>query len=108
MVLVKGNSDTALKTAQAGYLTRRLVDVAQDTIVTGEDCGTSKSKTFFRKNVLGNEISIAKKAIRGRHLAEDIIAGDEIQKGDLVTTKDAAFIENSDVESVKVFTLYVL
>jgi DNA-directed RNA polymerase subunit beta' len=100
----KGNSDTALKTAQAGYLTRRLVDVAQDAIVTEEDCGTSKSKTFFRKNVLGNEISIAK-AIRGRHLAEDITAGDKkFKKGDLVTTKDAALIENSDVESVKVFT----
>ncbi len=100
----KGNSDTALKTAQAGYLTRRLVDVAQDAIITEDDCGTTKSKLFTRKNVLGNDISLAK-AVRGRILAEDLTVGEKkFKKGDLISTKDAIDIENSNVESARVYT----
>ena len=49
MVLVKVLADTALRTADAGYLTRRLVDIAQDIIINEEDCGT-KEGIFIRKD----------------------------------------------------------
>lgn len=69
----KGLADTALKTADAGYLTRRLVDVAQNAIVTMEDCGTNRGvhMTVLKE---GNEIvqSLAER-IQGRFAAEDII-----------------------------------
>ncbi|MDQ5957539.1 MAG: DNA-directed polymerase subunit beta [Patescibacteria group bacterium] len=101
----KGNSDTALKTAQAGYLTRRLVDVAQDAIVTIEDCGTDKSKTFFRKDLFGNSISLLK-FLRGRVLAKDVKVNDKVlQKGHLLSILEAQEIENdSSVQEVSVFT----
>jgi len=44
----KGSSDTALKTANAGYLTRRLIDAAQDLIIIEEDCGTTSGITVYR------------------------------------------------------------
>lgn len=100
----KGNSDTALKTAQAGYLTRRLVDVAQDAIINGEDCGTIEYKTFRRQNVLGQNASVSK-AIRGRILAKDIsVEGLTLKKGHLVTTKEADTVENSNATEASVFT----
>jgi DNA-directed RNA polymerase subunit beta' len=100
----KGNSDTALKTAQAGYLTRRLVDVAQDAIITSEDCGTKNFKTFTRKNVLGQNISIAK-SVRGRILAKEINANGKIfAAGHLVTTLESVEIENSNITEASVFT----
>ncbi len=100
----KGNSDTALKTAQAGYLTRRLVDVAQDAIITEEDCFTENGKTFTRTSVIGLPVSLAK-ATRGRILAEDIVVnGKTLKKGALVTTKESQEIDKSDVVSVKVFS----
>src|SRR3989338_2303781 len=46
----KGMSDTALRTADAGYLTRRLVDVAQDVVINDEDCGTKNGIIIFRKD----------------------------------------------------------
>ena len=99
----KGNSDTALKTAQAGYLTRRLVDVAQDAIISEEDCGTKEFKTFKRTNIFGNEISIAK-FVRGRILSNDIsFAGKTLKKGHLITITEALEIEASDIEKVDVF-----
>lgn len=100
----KGNSDTALKTAQAGYLTRRLVDVAQDAIISEDDCGTNDCKTFRRQNVLGQNASISK-AIRGRILAKDVsVEGLSIKKGHLITTKEADILESSNVTEVCVFT----
>ena len=56
----KGASDTALNTAKAGYLTRRLVDVAQDVVITEEDCGTKEGKIVSRENISGIEISLSK------------------------------------------------
>jgi DNA-directed RNA polymerase subunit beta' len=67
----KGLADTALNTAKAGYLTRRLVDVAQDVVVTEEDCGTKEGKWATADNVLGIEISLTKN-LRGRVLAADL------------------------------------
>jgi DNA-directed RNA polymerase subunit beta' len=66
----KGLTDTALGTAKAGYLTRRLFDVAQDSIVTEADCGTSRGVKINRVSASGIQINYAE-ALRGRVLAED-------------------------------------
>jgi DNA-directed RNA polymerase subunit beta' len=101
----KGNSDTALKTAQAGYLTRRLVDVAQDAIITEVDCGTKEYKTVREENALGILVPISK-TVRGRVLAEDVVAQGKVvfKKNHLVSKDDAMTIEESGVEEVKVFS----
>ena len=101
----KGNSDTALKTAQAGYLTRRLVDVAQDAIITEIDCGTKENKTVRKENALGIEVPISKN-IRGRVLAEDITVEGKVlfKKDHLITKDDALVVENAGVTEVKVFS----
>ncbi len=102
----KGLADTALNTARAGYLTRRLVDVAQDLVVTEDDCGTKAMKIMTRENISGLEIPLAKN-IRGRVLAKDI-ADDKgtvlFKKGHLVTKEDAALIEKSGITEVAVRT----
>ena len=67
----KGLTDTALGTAKAGYLTRRLFDVAQDSIVTEKDCGTKRGVKINRVSASGIQINYAK-ALIGRVLAEDI------------------------------------
>lgn len=100
----KGLADSALKTAQAGYLTRRLVDVAQDIVVTEEDCGTKDAVTMTREDILGVEIPLSKN-IRGRVVAEDIKDenGEVLYKrGFLVTKEEAVKIESLGVKSVKV------
>ncbi len=101
----KGNSDTALKTAQAGYLTRRLVDVAQDAIITESDCGTKEYKTVRKENALGIEVPISKN-IRGRVIAEDIVADGKVlfKKNHLVSKDDALAVEAAGLEEVKVFS----
>lgn len=69
----KGNADTALKTADSGYLTRRLVDVSQDVIVRQEDCGTEKG-IYVSEIREGNEIIEGlSERLTGRYNAEDII-----------------------------------
>ncbi|MBI5139291.1 DNA-directed RNA polymerase subunit beta' [Candidatus Nomurabacteria bacterium] len=91
----KGASDTALNTAKAGYLTRRLVDVAQDVVITEEDCGTKEGKTVSHENISGIEIPLSKN-LRGRVLAEDLKDKDGkvvYKKGFLVTKEEAYVIE---------------
>ena len=98
----KGASDTALNTAKAGYLTRRLVDVAQDVVVTEEDCGTKEGKMVSHENISGIEISLAKN-INGRVLAEDLKdeSGNVVYKrGFLVTKEEAANIEGAGFKEV--------
>jgi DNA-directed RNA polymerase subunit beta' len=100
----KGNTDTALKTAQAGYLTRKLVDVSQDTIIREKDCGTNNFRVFKRKNIFGKEVSLAKQ-IRGRILAQSIDQDNlSYEKGHLILDVDANKIENSNIQEVAVFT----
>ena len=101
----KGTSDTALKTAQAGYLTRRLVDVAQDAIITEVDCGTKESELVRKENALGILVPLSKN-VRGRVLAEDISVDGKVtfKKNHLVTKDDAIVIENSGVEEVRIFS----
>lgn len=98
----KGASDTALNTAKAGYLTRRLVDVAQDVVITEEDCGTKESKLVKKENVSGIEIPLSKN-IRGRILAEDLKDknGNVVyKKGFLVTKEEAYKIEEAGFTEV--------
>jgi len=91
----KGASDTALNTAKAGYLTRRLVDVAQDVVITEEDCGTKEGKIVTRENISGIEIPLSKN-IRGRVLAGDLKDKDGkviYKRGFLITKEEACNIE---------------
>ncbi len=98
----KGASDTALNTAKAGYLTRRLVDVSQDVVITEEDCGTKEGKLVTKENISGIEIPLSKN-IRGRVLAGDLKDKDGkvgYKKGFLVTKEDAYDIEGAGFEEV--------
>ena len=100
----KGASDTALNTAKAGYLTRRLVDVAQDVVVTEEDCGAKEGKRVSAENISGIEIPLSKN-IHGRILAEDLKDqnGKVIyKKGFLVTKEKAQEIERSGIKEAYV------
>ncbi|MCU0660520.1 MAG: DNA-directed RNA polymerase subunit beta' [Candidatus Pacebacteria bacterium] len=100
----KGLADTALNTAKAGYLTRRLVDVAQDVMITEEDCGTKEGKMVAKENISGIEITLTKN-LKGRVLAADI--KDEkgtvlYKRGFLVMKDDAMKIEALGIKEVMV------
>jgi DNA-directed RNA polymerase subunit beta' len=96
----KGLSDTALNTAKAGYLTRRLFDVAQDVVVGEEDCGTKEGHIVKRESASGIGTFLAQN-IGGRYLAEDI-EGKVYKKGHFITHDDAKKIEDSGAASVYV------
>jgi DNA-directed RNA polymerase subunit beta' len=100
----KGLSDTALKTANSGYLTRRLVDVAQDCIVRQHDCGTERSITARAAVNDGEVISSLAERILGRVAAEDVIkpGTDEVlcSKGEIIDERKADFIEAGGVISM--------
>ncbi len=102
----KGLADTALKTADAGYLTRRLVDVAQDVMITEYDCGTILGiETYPIKE--GERIieSLADRVL-GRVSVDDVsepLTGDLIIKaGELIDEERAMIIEESAIESIKI------
>lgn len=100
----KGLTDTALNTAKAGYLTRRLFDVAQDMIVTEDDCGTKEGMKIYRDNVTGVQIAMSRN-LKGRFVLEDIVlkTGNVLfKKGHFLTKHDALKIEQSDVKEVSV------
>ena len=100
----KGLSDTALKTANSGYLTRRLVDVAQDCIVRQHDCGTDRSITARAAINDGEVISSLSERILGRVAAEDVIkpGTDEVlcAKGEIIDERKADFVEENGVISM--------
>ncbi len=98
----KGASDTALNTAKAGYLTRRLVDVAHDVVITERDCGTKDGIMVSRENISGIEIPLSKN-LRGRVLAADLkdSAGKVLYKrGFLVTKEEAHNIEGAGLMEI--------
>ena len=104
----KGLADTALKTANSGYLTRRLVDVTQDLVVVEDDCGTSEG--FSMKAVVqgGDIIEPLRDRILGRVTATDVIDPNTgstlIEAGTLLDEKLVDLIDNSGVDEVKVRT----
>ena len=80
----KGLADTALKTANSGYLTRRLVDVAQDCIITQRDCGTDKGLTMQPIVDAGQVVASIGQRVLGRTALEDVVdpaTGDVIVPG---------------------------
>ncbi|TDJ65924.1 MAG: DNA-directed RNA polymerase subunit beta' [Proteobacteria bacterium] len=102
----KGLADTALKTANSGYLTRRLVDVAQDLVVTEVDCGTTDGFTLTPIIEGGDEVEALRDRILGRVLAEDVckIGGDELiaSAGTLLDEKWVQVFDDCGVDEVKV------
>ena len=102
----KGLADTALKTADAGYLTRRLVDVSQDVIINEEDCGTLRG--LIATEVKNNEdvISSLYERILGRVSVHDIyhpLTGELIvESGAQITEQKAKIIESSPIERVEI------
>ncbi|MBR5809736.1 MAG: DNA-directed RNA polymerase subunit beta', partial [Clostridia bacterium] len=100
----KGLTDTALRTADSGYLTRRLVDVSQDVIVREKDCGTHEGE-IVRAIKDGNEvIEPLKDRIVGRISVDDIKNGDEVLvfAGDLITDEQADKVIKAGIEAVKI------
>jgi len=100
----KGLTDTALNTAKAGYLTRKLFVVAQDTIVSEEDCGTKTGVVIHKGTASGIEVPLSRN-IKGRVLAEDAVTADGkvlFKRGALLTKTDGQKIENAGITSVKV------
>jgi DNA-directed RNA polymerase subunit beta' len=102
----KGLADTALKTANSGYLTRRLVDVAQDSIIVQEDCGTEKGLTVRAVMDGGETVSSLSERILGRTSAEDVVdpaSGRVLVKNNtLIEEEEADLIEKAGVEAVKI------
>ena len=96
----KGLTDTALKTADAGYLTRRLVDVAHDVIIRKDDCKTKEHLVMRRST----RSSVFGQRLLGRAVVEDVVDPKSkkvlVAKGDLVDKKNVDEIEGSDVKEV--------
>lgn len=103
----KGLADTALKTADSGYLTRRLVDVASDVIITEEDCGTLNGIEVSPIKQGQEELLPLKDRIFGRTVCDDVyLPGDSTKllakTGDTLTILQAEAIDDSGIESVKI------
>ena len=102
----KGLSDTALKTANSGYLTRRLVDVAQDCIVRMNDCGTEQSITAETAVNDGEVVSSLAERVLGRVAAEDILRpGSEdvlVAKGELIDEIMADKIDDAGLQTARI------
>ena len=102
----KGLADTALKTADAGYLTRRLVDVCQDVVITSVDCGTIRGREISSLKEGEKVIEKLSERIVGRVTAEDVYdpVTDEIicEAGAEITPRLASYIDSRSIESVKI------
>ncbi len=102
----KGLADTALKTANSGYLTRRLVDVAQDCIVNIDDCGTQDGITVSAVIEAGEVITSLSERVLGRVPCEDVVnlATEEVivKKGDMITEEHLDAIEEANLVSIKI------
>jgi len=102
----KGLADTALKTANSGYLTRRLVDVAQDLVVTQVDCGTEDGLVLTPHIEGGDVVDPLGDRVLGRVIAQDVIkpGSDEvlIPMGTLIDESWVEFIENNSIDEVVV------
>ena len=103
----KGLADTALRTADAGYLTRRLVDVVQDVIVATEDCGTEQAWTIYRREEWREEESWDFR-LWGRVAAEHVVDPETgevlVRKGELITKAHIKRLNASKVDRVRVYS----
>ncbi|WP_375567415.1 DNA-directed RNA polymerase subunit beta' [Oceaniradius stylonematis] len=102
----KGLADTALKTANSGYLTRRLVDVAQDCIITADDCGTDKGLTMTPIVDAGQVVATLGQRVLGRTVLEDVVnlKTDEVlvKAGSMVSEPDVDAIEAAGIQAIKI------
>jgi len=102
----KGLADTALKTADAGYLTRRLVDVSQDVIITEQDCGTLRGLLATANKNFNEQVQSLTDKILGRTTVHDIfhpLTGELIiASGEEITEEIAHIIEESPIEQVEI------
>jgi DNA-directed RNA polymerase subunit beta' len=106
----KGNADTALKTADSGYLTRRLVDVSQDVIVRHEDCGTDLGFNVSEIKEGSEVVESLSERLTGRYSAEDIT---DPETGEVLVKKDeymdanmAERIEKAGIKNVKIRSVF--
>ena len=108
----KGGADTALKTAESGYLTRRLVDVAQDVIVREDDCGTDHGTVVYKivDTSDGSTIEPFFDRLVGRYPMHDVVnptTGEVIvDKDTMIDEETAAAIENAGITEVEIRTLF--
>ena len=102
----KGLADTALKTANSGYLTRRLVDVSQDLVVTEDDCGTTKGLTVSTIVEGGSIVQGLGERILGRFIAEPLIDREKneilLESGTLIDEKNVYLLELHGIETILV------
>jgi|TARA_R110000765_G_scaffold175726_1_gene280616 DNA-directed RNA polymerase subunit beta' len=102
----KGLADTALKTANSGYLTRRLVDVAQDLVVTEHDCGTLDGLQMTPLIEGGDVVEPLRERVLGRVVAEDVVkpGTDEVllPRNTLIDEALCDFIEENSIDQMKV------
>jgi DNA-directed RNA polymerase subunit beta' len=102
----KGLADTALKTANSGYLTRRLVDVAQDAIISEEDCGTDAGINVQAVVEAGQVIVSLAQRVLGRTAAEDIMDPATkkviVKTGALLEEKEVDAIEKAQIQEVRI------
>ncbi|MDV3184776.1 MAG: DNA-directed RNA polymerase subunit beta', partial [Candidatus Phytoplasma australasiaticum] len=102
----KVSTDTALKTAESGYLTRRLVDVAQDVIIMSQDCGSDKGVYITSLEQDGKEIISLQQRLFGRYIAQSIVDSSDqkiiVNCGELITREIAENIVKMGFLSVKI------
>ena len=102
----KGLADTALRTADSGYLTRRLVDVAQDVIVREDDCGTEEGLTVFAIKDGNHVLESLEERLEGRYLLNDAVhpeTGEVIwSKDDMITGDAAKAIVDAGIEKIAI------
>ncbi len=102
----KGLADTALRTADSGYLTRRLVDVSQDVIIREQDCGTDDGIEIYEIRNGKEIIEPMRERLIGRYLCEDLRDAETgelvVSKNKLMTESDAAKITDMGIERIKI------
>ncbi len=105
----KGLADTALKTANAGYLTRKLIDVSQDVTITMDDCGTTEGINVTAIMVNGEEIESLADRILGRVAAEDVINPFTkeviVKEGEEIDEKKVEEITEAGIRQVKIYSV---
>ncbi|MEE1155045.1 MAG: DNA-directed RNA polymerase subunit beta' [Acutalibacteraceae bacterium] len=102
----KGLADTALRTADSGYLTRRLVDVSQEVIVKEDDCGTHEGLEIYTIYDGKRKIEDLSERLLGRYLVDDFVDKETgevlVSKDTMISEKEAAIITNSGVEKISI------
>jgi DNA-directed RNA polymerase subunit beta' len=102
----KGLSDSALRTANAGYLTRRLVDVSQDVVIVEEDCGDKIGEVFTveQSKEMGEKLSAR---VWGRYILSDLVADGKVlvKAGDAIDDESTRLVDKLQVQSVHVRSL---